>query len=101
MVTGHLKLAVDNAAKASLREAYRYIKDASPQNAEKIRNKILSSFKELLRNPERHAADKYRINNDGSYRAYEIYKYRISYHISPSEIRVLRVRHTKMNPLEY
>ncbi len=68
MVTGHLKLAVDNAAKASLREAYRYIKDASPQNAEKIRNKILSSLKELL---------------------------------SPSEIRVLRVRHTKMNPLEY
>ncbi|MDR0794311.1 MAG: hypothetical protein LBE82_13465 [Chitinophagaceae bacterium] len=52
-------------------------------------------------NPEQHAPDKYRLNNDGSYHAYEVYKYRISYHISPAEIRVLRIRHTKMLPMEY
>lgn len=96
-----VKLVIDNTAKKSLQEAYLYIKKDSLQNAEKVKSEILASIRELLKNPERHAPDKYRLNNDGSYRAYEIYKYRVSYHISPSEIRVIRIRHTKMNPLEY
>ena len=71
------------------------------QNAEKVKAKILASIKELVKNPERHGPDKYRLNNNGSFRAYEIYKYRITYHVSGDEIHVIRIRHTKMNPLEY
>lgn len=95
------RIVIDNVAKRQLKDAYVYIKEDSPQNAEKVKEKILSSIKSLNLNPEIHPPDKYRINNDGSFRAYEIYKYRISYHVSADEIRVLRIRHTKMNPLEY
>lgn len=101
MVRKRLRLIIDNDAKHSLLEAYRYIKKDSPQNAEKVRGKILNSIKELLESPERHGPDKYRVDNDGSFRAFEIYKYRITYHVSSSEIRIIRIRHTKMNPLEY
>lgn len=101
MVNKGWKVVIDNAAKKSLQEAYHYIKNDSLQNAEKVKAKILSSIKELIKNPERHAPDKYRLNNDGSYRAYEIYKYRITYHVSAEEIHVIRIRHTRMNPLEY
>ena len=94
-------ILIDNEAKESLNEAYNFIKKDSLQNAENVRDKILASIKDLLKNPEKHPADKYRFNNDKSYRAYEIYKYRISYHVSPQEIRVIRIRHTKMNPEEY
>ncbi|HRE50824.1 MAG TPA: type II toxin-antitoxin system RelE/ParE family toxin [Flavitalea sp.] len=101
MVERALKVIIDNEAKAQLRQAYNYISKESPQNAQKVKTKILSSIKELISNPKKHAADKYRLNNDGSFRAYELYKYRITYHVSDQQIRVIRVRHTKMNPLEY
>ena len=94
-------IRIDNEAKESLKEVYNFIKKDSLQNAENVRNKILASIKDLLNNPEKYPPDKYRFNNDPSYRAYEIYKYRISYHVSPQEIRVIRIRHTKMNPQEY
>lgn len=95
------KVVIDNEAKKSLRDAYEYIKKDSLQNAERVRDEILTSIKALIKAPEKHPLDKYRIKNDGSYRAYEVYKYRIAYHISTSEIRIIRIRHTKMNPLEY
>ncbi|HET7118565.1 MAG TPA: type II toxin-antitoxin system RelE/ParE family toxin [Hanamia sp.] len=101
MVKEKRKVTIDNEAKKSLRDAYDYIRKDSVQNANKIKEIILASIKELIKNPERHNPDKYRIGNDGSYRAYEIYKYRITYYISPTEIRVIRIRHTKMNPLKY
>ena len=101
MVNKKLKVVIDHEAKKSLREAFEYIKKDSLQNAGKVKSNILDSIKELITNPNRHNPDKYRLNNDGSYRAYEIYSYRITYHVSADEIRVIRIRHTKMNPLEY
>jgi plasmid stabilization system protein ParE len=101
MVRKSRTVIIDNAAKLQLRFAYEYILKDSPQNAEKFRSKILTSIKELIENPEKYPPDKYKINNDGSFRAYEIYKYRITYQVSEDQILVIRIRHTKMNPLEY
>lgn len=101
MAVNKLKIVIDNEAKKSLQEAYKYIRKDSLQNAENVRTKILASIKGLVKNPERHGPDKYRLANDGSYRAYEMFKYRITYHVSAEEIRVIRIRHIKMNPLEY
>jgi plasmid stabilization system protein ParE len=102
MVNRNYKVVIDIEAKKSLREAYNFIKKDSPQNAERVKKEILVSIKELVNNPEKYPPDKYRINNDASYRAYELHRYRISYVISPTQIRVIRIRHTKMNPfLDY
>lgn len=72
MVTKRRSVIIDNEAKFQLHLAYNYIREDSFQNAEKFRNKILASIKELIKNPEKYPPDKYRINNDGSYRAYEL-----------------------------
>lgn len=96
-----LRIVIDNEAKKSLRKAYEYIKKDSLSNAEKVRQKILSSIKVLARNPGQHGLDKYRKDNDGTFRAYEVYKYRITYHLGEDEIHIIRIHHTKMNPLEY
>ncbi len=101
MVKGNRRVIIENAAKEALRQAYNYIINDSLQNAEKVKDKILTSIKEVARHPEKHPADKYKLNNDGIFRAYELYKYRITYHVSEEQITVVRVRHTKMNPLEY
>jgi plasmid stabilization system protein ParE len=88
-------------ARKQLREAYEYIKLDSVQNAEKVRKEILSSTRQLTLTPKIYRSDKYKKDNDGNYRAYELHKYRISYHIGEEEITIVRVRHTSMDPLEY
>lgn len=95
------KIVWSDEAKIQLKEAYKYIRKKSPQNAEKVRADIVAITRKLPSNPERYAPDKYRKNNDGSYRAFEEHHYRIAYRVLEKEIRILRVRHTKMEPLEY
>ncbi|WP_367881809.1 type II toxin-antitoxin system RelE/ParE family toxin [Ferruginibacter sp.] len=73
----------------------------SYQNAVKIKEEILLSTRKLATHPEMHAPDKYKNNNDGSFRAYELYRYRIAYRITEKEIIIVRVRHTSMEPKNY
>ena len=101
MVKDKPKIVIDNLAKIQLKEAYEFIKLDSPKSADKVKAKILASIKELADYPERYYPDKYRLANDGSYRAFEIYKYRISFHVSPTQITIVRIRHTKMEPKPY
>jgi plasmid stabilization system protein ParE len=101
MVRQKPRVIITNLAKLQLREAYDFIKTDSPKNAEKVRIKILSAIKKLADQPDRHSMDKYRLANDGSYRAFEIYKYRISYHVSMEQITIVRVLHTKREPKPY
>jgi plasmid stabilization system protein ParE len=101
MVKKNLPVIIDDEAKKALKEACNYIKKNSPLNAEKVKNAILASIKILPINPQTHNPDKFCTQNDGSFRAYEIYSLRITYHVSQKEIRVIRIRHTKMNPIQY
>ena len=78
-----------------------YISQDSEANALKVETAILFEITRLVKNPEIYHPDKYKINNDGSFRAFEIYSYRIAYRIREEEIRIIRIRHTKMNPLTY
>jgi len=90
-----------NRAKAALIEAYEYIWVDSPQSAAKVRDEIIDLTLELPKNPEKYPPDKYKKRNDGSWRAFEIYHYRISYRIMPDQIRIIRMRHTRRTPLSY
>jgi plasmid stabilization system protein ParE len=88
-------------AKAELRKAYEYILQDSPQNAAKVRDGIIDLTLDLPKHPEKHPPDKFKKNNDGNWRAFEIYHYRISYRVMPNEIRIVRMRHTSRSPLKY
>lgn len=84
-----------------LDEAIRYIERNSPLNAEKVRKELLLKIDALSANPAIHTPDNYKTKNDGSFRAFELHHYRVSYRFKTNEIRVIRIRHTKMNPLNY
>ncbi len=62
--------------------AINYIAVDSVQNAEKVRKELLKKIEALLSYPEIHSADKYKINNDNSYRAFELHHYRIAYRVT-------------------
>jgi len=78
-----------------------YITADSFQNAEKVKVDILSSTRKIQKHPEMHPVDKYKKNNDGSFRAYEIHRYRVAYPITKDEIIITRIRHTSMVPKLY
>lgn len=84
-----------------MKNAFEYISKDSLQNAVKVLEDIVASVNKAVPNPEFYAADKYKQNNDGSYRAFEKHRYRIAYRFTDKVIRVLRVRHVSREPKEY
>jgi plasmid stabilization system protein ParE len=86
---------------SQLKQACDYIKKDSPKNSLKVRKDVFSACMALATYPAKCAMDKYKHDNDGSYRAFELHNYRITYRVLKTEIRILRIRHTSMEPLEY
>lgn len=66
--------------------------------AQKIEDKILSKIELLAQRPKIYQLDRLKKNNNGSFYAFEIERYRISYREIASEIRILRIRHTNRRP---
>lgn len=81
--------------------ALTFIASDSVLHAEKVRKDILSKLNLALKNPECFPKDKFRKNNDGSFRAFEIHHYRLAYRFTGNTIKVLRLRHTGREPKEY
>ncbi len=91
-------------AKTALQQfkaAIEYISEDSLQNAQKVNADILEKIVKLSEYPEMYPPDKYKLNNDGNYRAFECQRLRIAYYAGNNEIRILRVRHTHREPLNY
>ena len=95
------KLNWDKIALQQFNQSINYIAQDSVQNAEKVRVEIIEKIEQLLEHPEKYAPDKYKLNNNGNYKAFEWQRLRIAYYVSDNEIRILRVRHTSMEPLFY
>jgi plasmid stabilization system protein ParE len=95
------KVVWDIAALYHFRKSMAYIAKDSLQNAAKVQFEILEKTGDLPTHPEVHPFDKYKLDNDGNYRAFELHHYRIAYYIFPHEIRILRFRHTAREPESY
>ncbi|MBC7553071.1 MAG: type II toxin-antitoxin system RelE/ParE family toxin [Taibaiella sp.] len=80
---------------------YDYISLDSKKNADKVINKIIDITDTLPLNPEKFPLDKLKRNNDGTYRAFLVFKYRVSYRVLPKSIKILRIRHSSMEPVKY
>ncbi len=73
----------------------------SLKTADKVINTLFDSSEVLENQPELYPLDRFKIENNGTYRAYEKYHYRISYRVLKDKIRILRVRHTSREPLKH
>lgn len=90
------------AAKNELRHIIKYIKNDSPQNAKKVKKEVLQQISSLLKYSENYPPDKFKLSNENYlYRAFEIHKIRVSYYIDVKFIMIIRIRHTKQEPLFY
>jgi len=98
---GKVKIVWDVEARKSFRKQISHIKKDSLQAAEKVRAEIFDILKEIPSNPKKFPSDKFKANNDGSFRAFEKHNLRIAYYITETQIRILRVRHVKQEPGKY
>jgi plasmid stabilization system protein ParE len=101
MVMKNRKISWDKQAINYFRDAIKYIRKDSPQNADKIKKEILERISELSERPEIHNPDKYKLHNSGNYRAFEIHRFRVGYLVKKDEIIIARIRNTNQEPLDY
>ncbi len=95
-------LVWDKEALNHLKDIYDYLKTGNNLvYAKEVKDTILKTTKELLANPNLYEQDRFKSDNDGSFRAFEKFKYRVAYKITQEQIRILRVRHTSREPIEF
>jgi len=95
------KIVWDKQALNYFRESIQYIRQDSPQNADKVKKEVLEKINELSGRPEIHNLDKYKLNNNGNYRAFELHRFRVTYLVKENEIIITRIRNTNQEPLDY
>lgn len=96
-----IKITWDSKARNSFKEYLNRIKRDSLQAAENVREDVLATVGELANHPKMFPPDRFKKDNDGSFRAFEKHSCRVAYFITKSQIRILRVRHVKQEPKEY
>lgn len=95
------KISWDRHALRQFNKAILFIAEDSIQNAETVSADIIAKIEELPFRPEKYPPDKYKLENDGNYRAFELHRIRVAYFTSADMIRILRVRHTSREPQNY
>lgn len=80
---------------------YVLFESKSIQIADKVIAKIFKSTEILKTRSEIYKLDSKKNNNDGSFRAYFVYDYMISYQVTSDYIQILRVRHTARKPEKF
>jgi plasmid stabilization system protein ParE len=95
-------LVWDKIALDHLKEIYNSLKMGNNlEFAKEVKVTILKSAKELIDNPYIYEQDRFKSDNDGSFRAFVKFKYRVVYKITVTQIRILRVRHSSREPIIY
>lgn len=97
----HRKIVWDKQAIDYFQSAIEYISQESPKNADKVRLEILNKIADLSIRPEIHPPDKFKSNNSGQYKAFELYRFRVAYLVKENEVLIFRIRNTNQEPLEY
>ena len=101
MVKKNYHIIWDDVAKLELKEAYLNVKKNSASNAENLRKKIVLAVANLKFNPLIYELDRFRISNDGTYRAFEKDSHRVMYRIQADKVFILGVRNANRNPLSH
>jgi plasmid stabilization system protein ParE len=95
-------LVWDKIALDHLKEIYDSLKTGNNLDfAKEVKSAILKTSKELVANPYIYEQDRFKFDNDGGFRAFVKFKYRVGYKITDTQIRILRVRHTSREPIEF
>lgn len=91
------------SAKNSFFKSVEYISSSSLQGASSVISAVSKALEKAAANPEVYSPDKWKVNNNGLYRAFEVKNFRVVYKIISSKkiIKVIKFRHVRQYPLSY
>jgi len=98
-----LKIVWDRKALDHFKDILAFLAKHSDQAPKIVKNSIIDRLNLIKTNPLICELDKLKDAPNKDFRAFVIYNYRVTYQIKTEtkEIRVLRVRHTSREPLDY
>jgi len=82
-------------------EILEFIEDEAPQALPIVGNALMDAIEDLAAQYNSHPPDRFKNNNNGTYKAALVYSYRISYQVTETAVYILRIRHTSREPLNY
>ena len=88
----------DSLALAELDRELHYLQKRSVDAPRIVTDGILEKINTIKTDPYICEADRLKLKNDGTYRAFIVFRYRISYRILKDAIHILRIRHTSREP---
>lgn len=78
-----------------------YLSKEAPTALSVVGNELLDMIESLSLKYNNYPADRFKKNNNGTYKAAIVFSYRISYQIDANQVNILRIRHTSREPLNY
>ena len=91
----------NKSAVKQLLNIIQFIEENNQNYAEKIETEILKRIQKLPDSFLHQSIDRFKLSNDGTYRAFEYDRYRVSFRVKAAEIRILQIRHTRRLPKKY
>lgn len=82
-------------------EILEYLNEKAPEVLSLVGNALLDTIDDLSTQYHIYPPDRFKHNNDGSYKAALVFSYRISYQITGTTVNILRIRHTSREPNNY
>ena len=101
MAKKEVNIVWSKSASRHFLEILEFLSLHSEQATSIIGNAILNEIDFLAKTPMSHPEDRFKKRNDGTFRACVIFSYRISYKIDGTTIKIVRIRHTSRQPLEF
>ena len=97
------KIVWDRKALDNFKDILTFLEKQSNQAPKIVKSAIITRLDLIKTNPLLCELDKLKDAPNKDFRAFIIYSYRVTYQINSDlkEIRVLRIRHTSMEPLGY
>ena len=82
-------------------EILKFLCEEAPEATEIVGNSLLDIIESLSFEYNNHPPDRFKKNNDGTFKTAVVFSYRISYQIRENSVSILRIRHTSREPLNY
>jgi len=76
----------------------KYLSEEAPEAIDIVGNALLDMIESLSLEYNNYPPDRFKKNNDGTYKASLVFNYRISFQITETNIYILRIRHTSREP---
>lgn len=97
------KIVWDRKALDYFKEILGYLNKQNKQASKIVKKAIVNRLELIKSNPLICELDKLKESKNKDFRAFVIFNYRVTYQIKTDskEVRVLRIRHTSREPLDY